>query len=222
MDVGPPPISKLSSKYQSGALSFEICSGGKKLISNCGYYNNMNSKLIELSKSTATHSTLIIDDNSSCQYKKINNKNYLINNNFKILKKNIIFEKDYWKINAAHDGYQKKYDTIHEREIEFYPKQLKFVGIDKILNKKNNFNIKFEVRFHLEPSIKLMKTQDNKTILIELEDDGWKFTCDNYDINIENGLYFGNKNSYVQNQNIFISGITKKQNENITWQLSKI
>ena len=222
MDVGPPPISKLSSKYQSGALSFEICSGGKKLISNCGYYNNMNSKLIELSKSTATHSTLIIDDNSSCQYKKINNKNYLINNNFKILKKNIIFEKDYWKINAAHDGYQKKYDTIHEREIEFYPKQLKFVGIDKILNKKNNFNIKFEVRFHLEPSIKLMKTQDNKTILIELEDEGWKFTCNNYDIGIDNGLYFGNKNSYVQNQNIFISGITNNQIENIVWQLNKI
>ena len=222
MDVGPPPISKLSSNYQSGALSFEICSGGKKLISNCGYYNNINSKLIELSKSTATHSTLIIDDNSSCQYKKINNKDYLINNNFRILKKSIIFEKNYWKINAAHDGYQKKYDTIHEREIEFYPEQLKFVGIDKILNKKNNFNIKFEVRFHLEPNVKLMKTQDNKTILIELEDDGWKFTCDNYDINIESGLYFGNQNSYIQNQNIFVSGITNKQNENITWQLIKI
>ena len=27
--------------------------------------------LIELSKSTATHSTLVIDDNSSCKFKKI-------------------------------------------------------------------------------------------------------------------------------------------------------
>ena len=64
--------------------------------------------------------------------------------------------------------------------------------------------------------------KDNKTILIELEDEGWKFTCDNFDINIDNGLYFGNKNSYIQNQNIFISGITNKQNENINWLLSKI
>ena len=53
-----------------------------------------------------------------------------------------------------------------------------------------------------------MKTQDNKFILIQLEDEGWKFTCDNYDINIDNGLYFGNKNSYTKNQNIFISGIS--------------
>ena len=221
MDVGPSPSPKFSSNYQSGALSFEINSNGKKLISNCGYYNSKDSRLAELSKSTATHSTLVIDDNSSCRYKKIN-KNYFVNDSLKILKKNIVFEKNYWKINASHDGYQKKYHTIHERDVEFYPEQFKFIGTDKILNKKTDFNIKFELRFHFEPNVKLMKTQDNKTILIELEDEGWKFTCDNYNINIDNGLYFGNKNSYTQNQNIFISGVTSSQNENIIWQLSKI
>ncbi len=221
MDIGSTPSSKFSSEYQSGALSFEINSNGKKLISNCGYYVGNNKKLVQLSKATAAHSTLIIDDNSSCLYKK-NNDNYLVSNGLKILKKNIIFEKDYWKINASHDGYHKKYNTTHERTIEFYPEQFKFIGTDKILNKKTNLNIKFDIRFHLKPEIKLMKTQDNKTILIELDDEGWKFTCNNFDINIDNGLYFGNKNSYTQNQNIFISGITSKQNENIVWQITKI
>ena len=221
MDIAPPPSSKFSSKYQSGALSFEINSNGKKLISNCGNYENKQNKLVELSKSTAAHNTLIIDDNSSCKYKKYNN-NYFANTSLKILKKNIIFEKDYWKINASHDGYYKKYNIIHEREIEFYPEQFKFIGTDKIFNKKSNLNIKFDVRFHLEPDVKVMKTQDNKAILIELNDEGWKFTCNNYDINIDNGLYFGNKNSYTQNQNFFISGITSNQNENIVWELSKI
>ena len=67
-----------------------------------------------------------------------------------------------------------------------------------------------------------MKTQDNKSILIELNDEGWKFTCDNYDINIDNGLYFGIKNSYTENQNIFITGISNNQTENIKWELKKI
>ena len=67
-----------------------------------------------------------------------------------------------------------------------------------------------------------MKTQDNKTILIQLGDEGWKFTCDNYDINIDNGLYFGNKNSYTENQNIFISGISNNQTESIMWEIKKI
>jgi uncharacterized heparinase superfamily protein len=67
-----------------------------------------------------------------------------------------------------------------------------------------------------------MKTQDNKSILIELDDEGWKFTCDNFDIDIDNGLYFGNKNSYTENHNIFISGISYNQIENINWYITKI
>ncbi len=221
MDIGQPPPSSFSSEYQSGSLSFEIISNGRKLISNCGYYDGKNEKLIKLSKSTAAQSTLIIDDNSSCKFKK-KKEDYLLKDSLKILKKSIIFEKNYWKISSSHDGYLKKYNLIHERDIEYYPEQSKFIGTDKILFKKYNSNIKFDIRFHLEPSIKLMKTQDNKAILIELEDEGWKFTCDNFNINIDNGLYFGIKNSYTQNQNIFISGITDNKNENITWQLSRI
>ena len=64
--------------------------------------------------------------------------------------------------------------------------------------------------------------QDNKTILIELDDEGRKFTCDNFDINIDNGLYFGKKNSYTNNQHIFISGISNNQIENIKWEIKKI
>ena len=222
MDIGHSPMSKFSKSYQSGALSFEIISNGKKLISNCGYYNNEDNKLKELSRSTAAHSTLIIDDQSSCLYEKVNKKNFIVKNNLKILSKDIVFEKNYWKINASHNGYLKKYNSIHEREIEYYPEKFKFIGSDKIINKKSNFNIKFEIRFHLEPDVKLMKTQDKKSILIELEEEGWKFTCDNFDINIDNGLYFGNKNSYTQNQNFFVSGITNKQNENIYWEITKI
>ena len=97
-----------------------------------------------------------------------------------------------------------------------------FVGVDKIVKQKKNFNYKFDIMFHLEPNVKLMKTQDNKTILIELNDEGWKFTCDNYNINIDNGLYFGNKNLYTENQNIFISGISNNQTENIRWEIKKI
>ena len=97
-----------------------------------------------------------------------------------------------------------------------------FIGIDKIVRKKINNNYKFQIRFHLDPSIRLMKTQDNKSILIELDQEGWKFTCDNYEINIDNGLYFGNKNSYIENHNIFISGISRNDEENIKWEIKKI
>ena len=222
MDIGPSPIISQSNNYQSGALSFEIISSGKKLISNSGYFANKQNKLNKLSKSTALQSTLIIEDYSSCSFKKREISGYVIDQGLKIINKNVIFEDNYWKISASHDGYLKKFGSIHNREIEFYPEQTKFVGTDKIIRNNKDKNVKFDIRFHLDPGSKVMKTQDNKSILIELEDEGWKFSCDKFDISIDNGLYFGNKNSYKENHNIFISGITHETEEIIRWEITKL
>jgi uncharacterized heparinase superfamily protein len=222
MDIGDSPSNNFSKFYQSGALSFEIISNGKKLITNSGYFANKQSKLNKLSKSTALHSTLIIEDHSSCSYKKLDKTNIVVEKGLSISRKNIIFEDNYWKISGSHDGYLKKFRSIHEREIEFYPEQMKFVGFDKIFRKNTTKDIKFDIRFHLNPNTKVMKTQDNKSILIELEDEGWKFNCDNFDINIDNGLYFGNKNSYKENKNICISGMSTEENHSIKWEITKL
>ena len=222
MDVGSSPDKKFSSNYQAGALSFEIVSNRKKLICNSGYFQNHNHQLNELSKSSAIHSTLILDDRSSCKFNKTKNKNSKITHGLKILKKNIVFAKNYWKINAAHDGYLKQYGVIHEREIEFYPEQIKFVGHDKVISKNSIKNLEFEIRFHLEPNVKIMKTQDNKSILIDLDGEGWKFNSNNNIMNIDNGLYFGKKGSFVDNQNIVISGMTNDENQTIKWEITKL
>ncbi|WP_440681432.1 heparinase II/III family protein [Candidatus Pelagibacter sp. HIMB1623] len=220
-DIGSSPIKTHSKNYQAGALSFEVFSNNKKLISNSGYFPNNKNKLNKLSKSTALQSALIIEDYSSCDFIKFNS-DFFVEKNIKVSKKNVVFEKNYWKISSSHDGYLNKFGLNHEREIEFYPEQLKFIGYDKVLRKSPDKKIKFDIRFHLHPNSKVMKTQNNKFILIELEEEGWKFSCDNYDINIDNGLYFGNKNSYQENQNIFISGMNNENKQIIKWEISKI
>ncbi len=222
MDVGSSPDKKFSSNYQAGSLSFEIISKGKKLISNSGYFQNFKHQLNELSKSSAANSTLILDDRSSCKFTKIPDSNSVIFQGLKIIKKNIVFEENYWKINASHDGYLKQYGIIHNREVEFYPEQQKFVGHDRIISKNNDKSFKFEIRFHLISTIKVMKTQDNKTILLDLDGEGWKFNSENNSINIDNGLYFGKKNTFTENQNICISGMTKDKNHTIKWEITKL
>ena len=221
MDVGSSPSKDFSKDYQYGALSFEIFSNKKKLITNSGYFSDKRNRLNKLCRSTALHSTLVIEDYSSCSSKKVKN-NVFIERGLKILKKKIVFEKNYWRITGSHDGYLQKFGTIHQREIEFYPEQNQFKGNDKILRKNSDKDIKFDIRFHLDPNAKVMKTQDNKSILIELEDEGWKFSCDNLDINIDNSLYFGNKNSYKENQNILISGMSKQNEQIIKWEIIKL
>jgi len=219
MDIGPTPEKKFSRNYQCGALSFEIISNNKKLICNSGYFQKTKHKLNDISRSSANHSTLIIDNHSSC---KINSSKLEIENNLKILKKTTIMEKNYWNICASHDGYNKRYGVIHEREIEFFPENYKFIGQDKLLKKKKFKSSDFEIRFHLEPNVKIMKTQDGKSILIDIENEGWKFTAQGYTIDIETGLYFGKKNSFTENQNLFISGITQNEDQIIKWEFEKI
>ena len=221
VDLGPNPSKYFSSDYQAGALSFEIFSNNKKLISNSGYFSNKKNKLNRLSKSTALHSTLSIEDYSSCSFIKKKTK-FFVDKGLKISKKDIIFEKNYWKITGSHDGYLQKFGCNYEREIEFYPEQQKFIGYDKLLRKNHTKEIKFDIRFHLDPNSKVMKTQDNKSILIELGEEGWRFSCENFDINIDNGLYFGNKNLYTENQNIFISGMNNEKEQIIKWEITKI
>ncbi len=218
MDIGPSPEKKFSKDYQCGALSFEIISNNKKLICNSGYFQKTKHKLKNISRSSANHSTLIINNHSSCSINSVTDE---VQSGIKILNKNLLIEKDYWNILASHDGYLKKYGIIHERQIEFFHKKNKFVGQDRLINKKNKLH-NFEIRFHLEPNLKIMKTQDNKSILIDIENEGWKFTCEDYIINIETGLYFGKKNSFTENQNLFISGKTQNEKEFIKWEIEKI
>ena len=71
-------------------------------------------------------------------------------------------------------------------------------------------------------NIKVTKLQDNKSVLIELENSGWRFFSNDGLIGVETGLYFGDKNQYIENQNIFISGITQNNEQLIEWQISKI
>ena len=163
-----------------------------------------------------------MDDRSSCKFTKNSGSLSKVSQGLKIIKKNIVFEKNYWKISSTHDGYLKQYGIIHDREIEFYPEQIKFIGYDKIISKNNTKNLKFEIRFHLEPNVKVMKTQDSKSILIDLDGEGWKFQSNDNSINIDNGLYFGKEDSFTDNQNLFISGMTNTENQTIKWELIKI
>ena len=221
MDIGSTPEKKYSENYQSGSLSFELIYKGNKIICNSGYFPNHKHKLNRISKSSVAHSTLILNNKSASTFKKKNGKN-ILENGLKSLSKNIVFEKNFWSIKSSHNGYLKEFGTIHERSLEFFPESEKFIGKDKLIKKKNFKSTSFEIRFHLLPNSKVTKTQDNRTVLIELENSGWKFFTNHGLIDVETGLYFGKKNSYSENQNIFICGNTQKEDQIIEWEIIKI
>ena len=221
MDIGSSPSKSFSNNYQSGALSFEFFYKDKKLISNSGYFQDYKHKLNLISKYSAAHSTVIIDNHSSCSF--TNNKTFkTLESGLKTNDKKIINEKNYWLIKASHNGFFKKFGIIHERCLEYFTEKNKLVGFDKLVSKKVLESKKFEIRFHMVPGIKLTKTLDNRTILIEIENSGWKFSSNCEIINIESGIYFGIKNQSRENQNICLSGEIEDMNQEIRWEFEKI
>ena len=222
MDLGKVPDKKFSKDYQAGLFSFEFSFLGEKVITNSGYFQDYKHQLNIISKSTATHSTLVLDNTSNVKFERDKHGYMLVNKNYKILNKEIKSEKNFWLIKASHDSYSKSYGVVHERKIQFFHDSQKLEGYDKLIKTRNFKSCNFSIRFHLLPEINLTKLLNNESILIESKNAGWKFTCKNHKIDIETGLYFGMKNKYLENKNILIVGLTKPEEQNIFWEISKI
>ncbi len=222
VDIGKVPEKKFSRDYQAGIFSFEFNYLGEKVISNSGYFQDYKHQLNIISKSTATQSTLILNNTSSVGFEKDKHGYMLASKNFKILSKEIKSEKNYWSIKASHDAYSKSNGLIHERQIQYFVNEYRLKGHDKLIKIKKFKKSNFEIRFHLRPEINLTKLLNNDTILIENKNSGWKFSCKDYKIDIETGLYFGMKNKYLENKNIVISGLTTPEEQSIFWEISKV
>ena len=69
----------------------------------------------------------------------------------------------------------------------------------------------------------MLKTQNSQSVLLSLKNgEGWKFSCHNKEVLIEKGIYLGNKNKIMENENIFISGTTNGEDQTIKWSFEKI
>ena len=90
---------------------------------------------------------------------------------------------------------------------------------------KNNFPEIDLVIVNFYPFEKNLNQTNNHFKIIEnidIGNEGWKFSAQGYTVDVETGLYFGKKNSFTENKNLFISGITQKEDQLIKWKFEKI
>ena len=226
-DAGNPPPNRFSSNYQAGCLSFELISKGEKIICNSGYGKYLNPKLALLSRSTAAHSTLYLNDTSTSLFEKNETIRKVYGNSLiqshKILEKKFTEnEKDYIFF-ATHNGYEKKYGYLHKRSIRILKKESKIYGTDELEKTRNIFNqIYYFIRFHIYPGIKITKTKGKNSVLVkQTNGEGWIIKSIENNLNIEKNIFFGRKNT-VNNECICISGSTKEPKVSINWKIEKI
>jgi len=228
IDCGNPPPNNYAKYYQAGCLAFELISNKQKIICNSGYGKYLSSKLSSLSRSTAAHSTLYINDTSSCIFQK--NKfiikvygNSLIKKH-KVINKKYTEDKNFYSIAASHNGYEKKFGYIHTRSIKILKKEDKIFGQDELRKTKNYLNsLVYFVRFHIYPDIKIVKTKAGNSILISLSNgEGWLLQSQTNNLEIEKNIFLGNKNKIINNESVSISGNINEEVISIKWLIERV
>ena len=228
IDCGNPPANNFTKNYQAGCLAFELISNKQKIICNSGYGKYLSQKLTTLSCSTAAHSTLYLNNTSSCifQKNKLVNKAYgnSVLQKHKVISKNYTNDKDFYSIAAAHNGYEKKFGYIHTRSIKILKKEDKIFGQDELKKTKSYVNsLNYFVRFHIYPETKIVKTKAGNSILISLSNgEGWLLQCETNDFEIEKSIFLGNKNKIINNESVVISGNSNKEIITIKWLIEKV
>tara|TARA_B100000963_G_scaffold359967_1_gene388945 strand:+ start:992 stop:2635 length:1644 start_codon:yes stop_codon:yes gene_type:complete len=224
-DVGSPPNKNFSKNYQSGPLSFEYYLDGIKIISNCGFGNNISSKAELISKLTASQSTLTINDTSVTQFER----NKLINrvfgnsikNTFKTSNLNLKNDNLLLGCSITHNGYEKKFGCIYKREIYLNVKSNKLTGIDHILKKSDGIPIRYVFRFHLNPELTAVKTMSGNSALIQISrNKSLLFSIKDENVEIEKSIFLGGK-KILDSTCISISGNLVNKDKSFHWEIIK-
>ena len=224
-DVGEPPKKGFSKSYQSGPLSFEYYLDGEKIITNCGFGSNISSKAELLSRLTSAQSTLTLDDTSVTKFER----NKLINrifgnsikNTFKINNLNLVENKDQIKFTASHNGYEKKFGSIHKRELSIDKLNGKLTGCDEIIKRKDGRPLNYSLRFHLYPGLTAVKTMGGNSVLIQIsKNKSLIFTVVDEPILLEKSIFLGG-NKILDNTCITVSGNLVNKDKNIRWEIKK-
>jgi len=224
-DIGGPPDKNFSKNYQSGPLSFEYFLDGVKIITNCGFGNNISPKAELISRLTASQSTLTINDTSITKFER----NKLINrvfgnsikNTFKTNDLKFINGKDLIGCSASHNGYEKNFSCIHKREVYLDQNNNKLNGIDYIFKKKDGIPIRYVLRFHLNPQLSAVKTISGNSALIQIsKNKSLIFSIKNENLEIEKSIYLGGK-KILDNTCITISGNLVNKDKFFNWEIKK-
>lgn len=198
-DTGAPPPVDVSVDAHAGCLSFEMSSGRQQFIVNAGVDTYGPEDYRALARVTAAHSTVTLNDASSCRFNNSSRTGDLIGTPLVAGPRRVACDRhDVDKkqsFRAGHDGYQSRYGLIHEREIILSYDGSVIEGKDRIVRPggataKAGDNDRAIVRFHLHPDVELFRDEADRFVLTGQGADTWVFTTSVDEVLAEESLFF--------------------------------
>ncbi len=194
-DAGPPPVARVAPGAHAGTLAFEMSDGTLPLIVNCGGARGLprplGAELAQGLRTTAAHSTLILDDTNST---RIRPDGALGRGVEEVVANRQESEEGSW-LDLSHDGYARRHAVLHRRRIFVSADGSDVRGEDALEPVPGRRRLRglrghIDVRFHLAPGVEATPTADGLGALVRLTDGRvWQFRARGGTLAIEASLW---------------------------------
>lgn len=175
MDAAPPPAAALSRGACASTLAFEMSDEGHRLVVNCGGGAGLAPDLAKGLRTTAAHSTLVLAETNSTAIHPDGSMGRGVTEVALIRAET----PDARRIEAAHDGYVKRFGFSHRRRLSLAADGRSLEGEDKLTpegRKKAAPGTPLALWFHLAPGIETVLTTDGQGALLRPDEGtGWQF-----------------------------------------------
>lgn len=219
-DAGPPPVARVAVGAHAGTLAFELSDGTQPLVVNCGGARGLprvlSPELAAGLRTTAAHSTLILDDINST---RIRPDGALGRGVEEVVAHRQESEDGSW-LDLAHDGYARRHGVRHRRRLFLSADGADLRGEDALepLRGKHASG-RIDVRFHLGVGVEAVPTADGLGALLRLPGPRvWQFRTRGGRLAIEASLWMADDGRPLPTQQLVISA---PAGESIHWSFKR-
>ena len=223
LDGAPPP--KANPHACASTLAIEVSDGAQRLVVNCGgpgdVPTGIPANLVTALRSTAAHSTLVLDDTNSTAILS----DGALGKGVGEVPISASEDNDSSRVEATHDGYLKGFGLCHRRTLILGNDGKEVRGLDR-LTAKGRRKIKeaapYAIRFHLAPGVEPTITADGMgAILRSPGAPPWNFRCRGAMLTTEESLHVDGNGEIRSTTQLVIVGEVSAIGGEIAWQLRR-
>jgi len=241
-DAARPPTGEASYDAHASTLAFELTSGRRPLIVNCGSGRSFGEEWRRAGRATASHSTLAIEGYSSSLLGAPSRlggyRHELLSDSPSSVPLEVTALADGTRLEIGHDGYRRSHGLTHARTLEMSHDGRSLVGedllttlsdgdkarFDRAMDKERLQGVAFAVRFHLHPEVEPQIDLGGAAISLTLRSgEIWIFRHDGIgQMSLEPSVYLENGRLKPRSaQQVVLSGRAMSYATRVRWSLAK-
>jgi len=230
MDSGRPPPLDHAADAHAGCLAIEISAKLQRIIVNCGLPASGRESWRQVARATAAHSTVTINDASSCEFLGSGAFRRIIGAPILAGPREVTVTRETTAegvlvLRAAHDGYVRRFGIVHHRVVQVARDGNRIEGEDLFLPPDGrplaaDADDEFALRFHLHPGVRATRTTDGHGVMLVLPNkDVWNFTAPEDLLELEESVFLGGLEGPRRTVQIVIAGQAAKVGR-VRWTLA--